>query len=93
LFNLNILKKVKIKSNSIDFNKYVSLFKMKLETERKSVCNFMNLHYLQRETECGGPIDSTRASFYLGRLLPQSVMTEGFVSTLLSFMSFHFIDH
>lgn len=58
------MKKVKIKSNSIDFNKYVPLFKMKLERERKSTCDFMNLHCLQRETECGDPIDSTRASFF-----------------------------
>ena len=66
MYKLNILKKGEIKSKSIVFNKYVSLFKMKLETERKSVCDFMNLHCLQIETESGGPIDSTRASLFWG---------------------------
>jgi hypothetical protein len=42
LFNLNILKKVEIKPKSIDFNKHMSVLKMRLETERKSICDFMN---------------------------------------------------
>jgi hypothetical protein len=41
-FNLNVLKKVEIKAKFMDFNKYMSFFKTKLETERKSICDFMN---------------------------------------------------
>jgi len=95
---VNILKKVEIKSKSTDFSKYMSLFNMKLETERKSIRDFMNCWPIpctacKKETECDGPIDSTRASFVWRGSGHSLSRLRVFVSTLPSFMSFQFNDH